>query len=304
MLRRMLLDLSRNPTARAAASRSRLLRPAVRRFVPGETMGEALDAVAALNDRGIDATLDILGEATAGEDDAQAAARGYVELLNGIFHRRLRAHVSLKLSQLGLDLSTDLTAGLLDRIARTAHGVGTFVRVDMEDSARLPRTLEVFDRVWDGGVRNAGIVLQAYLYRTPQDVERYVARGVGIRLCKGAYAEPPAIAYPKKADVDRAFADISEQLLASGSHHALATHDEGLIDHARAFAARRGIAPERFEFQLLYGIRRDLQQQLAAEGYRVRVYVPFGTSWYPYFMRRLAERPANVLFLARNVLRP
>lgn len=303
MLREVLLDLSRSAAVRRAASHSRLLRPAVRRFVPGEEMEAGLDAAAALRARGIEATLDVLGEATADEDGARRAARSYLELLNGIFHRGLRAHVSLKLSQLGLDRSPDLAAELLERVARTAQGTETFVRVDMEDSARLPRTLEVFDLVWDGGVRNIGIVLQAYLYRTPQDVDRYVARGVRIRLCKGAYAEPPTLAYPKKSDVDAAYTRLSERLLTSGISHALATHDERLIEHVRAFAARERIAPDRFEFQLLYGIRRDLQDRLAAEGYRVRVYVPFGEAWYPYVMRRLAERPANVLFLARHVLR-
>jgi len=304
MLREVLLSLSRNTTAREAATHSPLLRPAVRRFVAGETLAEGIAAVAALNARGIEATIDVLGEATASEADARRAARDYLEVLNAIFHRSLRAHVSLKLSQVGLDLSSDLAAELLDMITRTAAGVGTFVRVDMEDSARLSRTLKVFDRVWAAGARNVGIVLQAYLYRTPSDLERYIAQGVRIRLCKGAYAEPAAVAYPRKADVDAAYRDLSERLLASGAYPALATHDEHLIAHARGFAASRGITPERFEFQFLYGIRRDLQEGLAAEGYRVRVYVPFGTHWYPYFMRRLAERPANLLFLAKNVLRP
>jgi proline dehydrogenase len=303
MLREFLLTLSRNAAARDAAIHSRILRPAVRRFVAGESLADGVAAVQTLNGAGIEATLDILGESTATEDDARRAARAYLEMLNAIFHRGLRAHVSLKLSQLGLDLSPDLAAELLEGIARTAAGVGTFVRLDMEDSDRLPPTLALFDRVWDRGTRNVGIALQAYLYRTPDDVERYVSRSVRIRLCKGAYAEPPALAYPKKADVDAAYARLSERLLSSGIDHALATHDERLIEHAKAFAARRGIARDSFEFQFLYGIRRDLQQALVAEGYRVRVYVPFGTHWYPYFMRRLAERPANVLFLARHAIR-
>ncbi|HET6946984.1 MAG TPA: proline dehydrogenase family protein [bacterium] len=303
MLREFLLTLSRNAAARDAAIHSRILRPAVRRFVAGESLADGVAAVQTLNGNGIEATLDMLGEATASEDDARRAARAYLEMLNAVFHRGLHAHVSLKLSQMGLDLSPDLAAELLEGIAQTAAGVGTFVRLDMEDSSRLPSTLGVFDRVWDRGIRNVGIALQAYLYRTPDDVERYVSRGVRIRLCKGAYAEPPTLAYPKKADVDAAYARLSERLLSSDIYHALATHDEHLIEHAKAFAARRGIAHDRFEFQFLYGIRRDLQQALVAEGYRVRVYVPFGTHWYPYFMRRLAERPANVLFLARHALR-
>ena len=304
MLRQLLLTLSHNSVAREAATHSRLLRPAVRRFVAGETLAEGLAAVASLNARGIEATLDLLGEATASEEDARRAARDYLEVLNAIFHRSLRSHVSLKLSQMGLDLSLDLAAELLEAVARTAAGVGTFVRVDMEDSTRLHRTLAVFDRVWERGARNVGIVLQAYLYRTPQDLERYIRRGVRIRLCKGAYAEPAAVAYPRKADVDAAYRALSERLLTDGVSPALATHDEHLIAHARAFASTHGIGADRFEFQFLYGIRRDLQDRLSAEGYRVRVYVPFGTHWYPYFMRRLAERPANVLFLAKHVLRP
>jgi len=304
MLRQLLLTLAKNTAAQEAATHSRLLRPAVRRFVAGETLADGIAAAAALNARGIEATLDVLGEATASEDDARRAARDYLEVLNAIFHRGLRSHVSVKLSQMGLDLSPDLAAELLETIARTAAAVDTFVRVDMEDSGRLPRTLHVFDRVWEGGLRNIGIVLQAYLYRTPEDLERYLSRGVRIRLCKGAYAEPAAVAYPRKADVDEAYRRLSERLLLGGVDPALATHDERLIRHARTFAASSGIARDRFEFQFLYGIRRDLQETLAAEGYRVRVYVPFGTHWYPYFMRRLAERPANVLFLARNVLRP
>lgn len=302
MLRELFLALSHSERTQAFARRSAAVRPVVRRFIAGETMDEGLAAVAALREKGISATLDLLGEATASEDDARRCARGYVELLNGIFHRGLQSHVSLKLSQLGLDLSEDLAAELLDLIARTAASVGTFVRVDMEDSGRLPATLRVFDRAWESGARNIGIVLQAYLFRTPNDIERYIRRGVSIRLCKGAYAEPASIAYPRKRDVDAAYRRLAEQLLLYGHQPALATHDERLIAHARAFAAARGIGRDRFEFQFLYGIRRDLQERLAQDGYRVRVYVPFGTHWYPYFMRRLAERPANVAFIARHLL--
>lgn len=302
MLRDLFLALSHSERAWAFARRSAAFRPALRRFVAGETMDEGLAAAAALRTRGLDATLDLLGEATASEDDARRAARGYVEVLNGIFHRGLPSHVSLKLSQMGLDLSEDLAAEVLRLIAQTAAAVSTFVRVDMEDSGRLPATLRVFDRVKASGVRNVGIVLQAYLYRTPDDLERYVRDDVSIRLCKGAYAEPPNIAYPRKADVDRAYGTLAEQLLLYGHNPALATHDERLIRRAREFAAARGIGQDRFEFQFLYGIRRDLQERLVDKGYRVRVYVPFGTHWYPYFMRRLAERPANVAFIARHLI--
>ncbi|HLA24101.1 MAG TPA: proline dehydrogenase family protein [bacterium] len=302
MLRQLFLGLSHSERAWAFARRTAALRPALRRFVAGETMDEGLAATAGLRAKGIEATLDLLGEATASEDDARRAARGYLEVLNGIFHRGLRSHVSLKLSQMGLDLSEDLAAELLGLIGRTAASVGTFVRVDMEDSGRLPATLRVFDRVWTSGARNLGIVLQAYLFRTPEDLERYNRLGVPIRLCKGAYAEPPTVAYPRKADVDAAYGRLAEQLLLYGNAPALATHDERLITRARDFATSRGVAQDRFEFQFLYGIRRDLQERLVAEGYRVRVYVPFGTHWYPYFMRRLAERPANVAFIARHLI--
>ena len=302
MLRELFLSLSHSERAWAFARRSAALRPALRRFVAGETMDDGLTAAAALRAKGMAATLDLLGEATETEDDARRAARGYVEVLNGIFHRGLASHVSLKLSQMGLDLSEDLAAGLLDLIARTAASVGTFVRVDMEDSGRLPATLRVFERVLLSGSRNVGVVLQAYLFRTPGDLDRYTRLGASIRLCKGAYAEPPSVAYPRKADVDGAYGRLAERLLLHGTAPALATHDERLLRKACDFAASRGIPPDRFEFQFLYGIRRDLQERLVGEGYRVRIYVPFGTHWYPYFMRRLAERPANVAFIARHLI--
>ena len=276
----------------------------MRRFVAGETLDEGLQVVADLNARGLVVTLDVLGEATTSESDARRACRAYDDTLGAIRDRGLQSHVSVKLSQLGLDISQDLAEEMLRGVALRAHEGANFVRVDMEDSTRLPAIQRVFDRVWEGGARNIGIALQAALYRTPADVERYLARGVGIRLCKGAYDEPTHIAYPRKADVDRVFAGLAERIIATQGHSAIATHDERLITHVRASASARGIAPGNVEFQLLYGIRRDLQETLARQGYRVRVYVPFGTQWYPYFMRRLAERPANVLFLAKHLIRP
>ncbi len=303
VLRHALLTLSQSGTARRLVTRSPIFRPAVRRFIAGDTLDEALPVVAGLNRRGLLATLDVLGEATATEADARSAAGAYAEVLGTIARSGLQTNVSLKLSQLGLDISPDLAVELLGDVARRAAGFGNFVRVDIEDSTRLRATLQVFDRVWEGGRQNVGIALQAYLYRTPQDVERYVAQGVNIRLCKGAYDEPPEIAFPRKADVDRQYARLTERLLTGGTYAAIATHDESLIAHARAIAAAQAIPPTRFEFQMLHGIRRDLQEALARQGYRVRIYVPFGLHWYPYFMRRLAERPANVLFLARNLIR-
>jgi proline dehydrogenase len=303
MLRQTLLALSRSRRAQALLTRTPPLRRAVRRFVAGEALDEALPVIADLNLRGLDATLDILGEATASEADARRAADAYGRTLRALGERSARAHVSVKLSQLGLDVSLVLAQELLGRVADDAARVGTFVRVDMEDSRRLPAILSVFDAVWASGRRNVGIVLQSYLRRTRADAERYAALGVNIRLCKGAYAESAAVAYPRKIDVDEQFARLAEYLLEHGRYVALATHDEALIRRAIAYAERATIPPDRFEFQLLHGIRRDLQERLVREGYCVRVYVPFGTHWYPYYMRRLAERPANVAFILRHLAR-
>jgi proline dehydrogenase len=303
MLRQGLLALSRNRRAQALLTRTPLVRRAVRRFVAGEGLDDALPAIVDLNLRGLETTLDILGEATASEADARRAAVAYGRTLQVIGRHGVRAHVSVKLSQLGLDLSNVLAREMLAQIADEAARAGTFVRVDMEDSGRLPGTLSAFDAVRESGRHNVGIVLQAYLRRTRSDAERYAARGVNIRLCKGAYAEPTAVAYARKAEVDDQFATLTEYLLDHGRYVALATHDERLIRHAIDYAARAAIPTTRFEFQLLHGIRRDLQDALARQGYRVRVYVPFGTHWYPYYMRRLAERPANVVFMLRHLTR-
>ncbi len=303
MLRGLLLALSRSATAHRLATHASVLQPAVRRFIAGETLDEALAVVTDLNGRGLLASLDLLGESTTTEVDARRAAEAYGPILDAVHRRGARTGISIKLSQLGLDLSIDLAEALLRTIAGAARERGNFVRVDMEDSARLPATLQVFDRVWDAGFHNMGIALQAYLHRTPDDVARYISRGVSIRLCKGAYAEPPEVAFPQKAAVDRQFAQLAERLLEGGTNPAIATHDEQLITHAKAFARAHEIPPDRFEFQFLHGIRRDLQETLAREGYRVRVYVPFGTHWYPYFMRRLAERPANVMFVMKHLIR-
>jgi proline dehydrogenase len=288
---------------RHLVTRTGLFRPVVNRFVAGETPIDAVAAVADLNARGLLATVDLLGEATVSDTVARQAAFGYGEILEALSARGLRSHVSVKLSQLGLDLSLDTAETWLRQIVAQAQTGRTFVRVDMEDSGRLAATQRVFDRVWETGARNLGIALQAYLYRTPDDARRFAARGVSIRLCKGAYAEPPDVAYARKSDVDQAFADLMRDLLGGESYLAIATHDERLIEQAKTMAAARNVAVDRFEFQMLYGIRRDLQESLARQGYHVRVYVPFGAHWYPYFMRRLAERPANLFFLARHLIR-
>jgi proline dehydrogenase len=288
---------------RHLVTRTGFFRPIVNRFVAGETLSDAVTAVADLNTRGLLATVDLLGEATVSDAGARQAGLGYREILETLSRRGLHSHVSVKLSQLGLDLSADTAERSLREIVAQAQTVRTFVRVDMEDSGRLASTLRVFDRMWEGGARNLGIALQAYLYRTPDDARRLAAHGVSIRLCKGAYAEPPDLAYARKADVDDAFARLMHSLLGRESYLAIATHDERLIEQAKALAAARNVAVDRYEFQMLYGIRRDLQESLVRQGYRVRVYVPFGAHWYPYFMRRLAERPANVFFLARHLVR-
>jgi len=303
LVRTVVLGLSRTRPVRHLVTRTGLFRPVVNRFIAGETPNDAVTAVADLHARGLLATVDLLGEATVSDVLARQAALGYHTILEALSRRGLHSHVSVKLSQLGLDLSLDTAETWLREIVAHAQTTPTFVRVDMEDSGRLVATQRVFDSVWDTGARNLGIALQAYFYRTPDDARRFAARGVSIRLCKGAYAEPQDLAYARKRDVDDAFVRLMDELLGSESHLAIATHDERLIDQAKAIAAARNVAIDRYEFQMLYGIRRDLQELLVRQGYRVRVYVPFGAQWYPYFMRRLAERPANVLFLARHLIR-
>jgi proline dehydrogenase len=239
------------------------------------------------------------------EAEAMAAAMVYHRLLDAIAARKLNANISVKLTQLGLNLSTELAEGFAENLARRAKVKDSFVRIDMEDSSLTQITLDIVDRLHaKADVRDAiGIVIQAYLYRSQKDIEQLVADGIRVRLCKGAYKEPAEVAFPRKADVDASYIKLSGLLLESGVYHGLATHDETMIDAAKSYAREHGIDRSRFEFQMLYGIRRDLQSKLVREGYNVRVYVPFGNDWYPYFMRRLAERPANVLFLAKNFFR-
>jgi proline dehydrogenase len=227
-----------------------------------------------------------------------------LSVLETIAAQGLDANVSLKLTQMGLDVSPELCFDNVRRIADRARALGDlFVRLDMEDSAHTEATLALHERLWSEGHTNVGVVLQAYLYRTPADAERLIALGARVRLCKGAYLEPPSVAYPHKRDVDAAYARVAERLMAEGVYPALATHDERLIRHLQSVARQRRIAPERFELQMLYGIRRDLQLRLAEQGYNVRVYLPFGDQWYPYLMRRLAERPANLAFFLASLAR-
>jgi proline dehydrogenase len=278
-----------------------------RRFVAGERLEEAIEAVKVLNRQDLLATLDHLGENTTSETDARDAAIEILDLLDAIEANHLRSGVSVKLTQLGLDLSPALAAENVERIVARAAEAGRFVRIDMESYEYVQPTLDLFDSLWHRH-NNVGVVIQSYLYRSADDVARLVSLGASVRLVKGAYDEPPEVAYPDKAGTDASYLRLMEQLFsaeaqAKGVFTAIATHDTRLINWAKDHARRHGIPSNRFEFQMLYGIRSALQRQLAAEGYRVRAYVPYGRQWYPYFMRRLAERPANLFFFARNLLR-
>jgi proline dehydrogenase len=304
MLRASLLYLSEQPRVFSFARGNRLARHFASRFVAGETLDTAVPAVRELNGRGITASLDLLGESVTSAEESRTAAATVVQTLERIAAERLDCNVSVKLTQMGLDIDPALCAENMRAILDRARDVRCFVRIDMESSAHTQRTLDLFERELLPAYRDGvGIVIQSYLRRSAADVERLIAAGARVRLCKGAYKEPAAVAFPRKADVDRSYGELMEQLLQRGSSPALATHDAALIARARRFAEANAIAASRFEFQMLYGIRRDLQESLKRAGYNVRVYVPFGTHWYPYLMRRLAERPANIAFILGNVVR-
>ncbi|NOT43132.1 MAG: proline dehydrogenase [Acidobacteria bacterium] len=296
--------LSRSATLKRLTSRYGMASGGgfARRFVAGETIEETIEAVRALERRGLHLTLDYLGESVDTIDAARAAADQYVRLIAVIVEAGIERNLSLKLTQLGLELDRDACEANLRVILDAAAPHGFFVRVDMESSAFTEATIDVFERLWASGYRAIGLALQAYLRRTEADVRRMNALGVQVRLVKGAYMEPAELAFERKADVDASYERLMDLLLDGGTRPAIATHDEVLIERACARARERGIPPDRFEFEMLYGIRRDLQASLTARGYRVRVYVPFGTQWYPYFMRRLGERPANLAFVVRSLL--
>ncbi|HSK53160.1 MAG TPA: proline dehydrogenase family protein [Clostridia bacterium] len=310
-LRSGLLTLSRRRVLGRVATRLPLARDMVGRFVAGETLDEALDAIERLRDRGFATTVDILGEAVDSIDAARAAADGYVEALDALAARGLDRNVSLKLTQMGLAVDETACRENVARIVARAVELGGFVRIDMEDHTTVDRTLAVWRAVRpahgvrgaDGGPPDVGVVIQSALRRSPADVELLIAEGARVRLCKGAYQEPSSVAHQDRAEVDGAYAALLGQLLRRGVFPAFATHDPALIREALEVARENGIGPDGFEFQMLYGIRRDLQDRLRDAGYGVRVYVPFGRQWYPYFMRRLAERPQNVAFLLRTVFR-
>jgi proline dehydrogenase len=304
MLRSALLYLSNQPQVFSFVRHNRLAKRLAMRFVAGETADDALAAVRQLNARGASASLDLLGESVGNEDEARATRDAYLQLLDRLDERRLDANVSVKLTALGLDVSEDLCVALMHDVLGRAREYGNFVRIDMESSAYTERTLRLFEeRLYPAYKDHVGIVLQSYLYRTFADVERANQLRCRVRLCKGAYKEPASVAYPDKRQVDESYVRSMHALMLNGNYPGLATHDRRIINEAKRYAQEQRIAADRFEFQMLYGVRRDLQEQLVREGYRMRVYVPFGTQWYPYLMRRLAERPANVAFITGNVVR-
>jgi proline dehydrogenase len=296
--------LARSRTLKALASRYGMRRPQsfARRFIAGETVEEAIDAARALEARGLSHTLDLLGESVTNLDEAASATKGYLAVIDAIARSGIGRGLSLKLTQLGLDVDKATAVDNLRRILERAEPAEFFVRIDMENSAYTDVTLEIFDTLWQQGHRSIGVVLQSALYRSEQDLARLNALGASVRLVKGAYKEPKSVAYQKKADVDAAYARMLKALLTSGHRPAIATHDKKLNDLACSYAQQQQIASDRFEFQMLYGIRRDLQASLSRRGYAMRVYIPFGREWFPYFMRRLGERPANVAFVIRGIL--
>ncbi len=302
MLRSALLRLSANKKFGTWVTSNSTTRRMARRFVAGETLEEALDAARRCNGAGLMASLDYLGENVASTSDAQRSRDAYLEIFEAIAQEKLQANVSCKLTQLGLDINTEFCTGLVLSIVERAAGFDNFLRIDMEGSAYTQRTIDLVKFVRS---RNpaVGTVIQSYLYRSEKDVRDLLACGCRIRLCKGAYKEPEDVAFPRKADVDTNYVRLAQILLSSGFYHAIATHDPRMIAATIRYAASKGVSKDDFEFQMLYGVRTDLQRRLVKDGYRVRIYIPFGNDWFPYFMRRLAERPANVGFILRNLFR-
>ena len=300
MLRSLLIQMSESKKLERFVTSTGPTRRMAHRFVPGASLEDGLIAAREVNRIGHLVSLDLLGENVVDAEGAKRAADAYMGMFDRIAAEKLDANVSLKLTQIGLDLDANLCEKLLNAIVDRAGSFQNFVRVDMEGSPYTQRTIDVVKRVRGKG-GSVGTVMQAYLYRTEQDIRDLIAAGCRIRLCKGAYKEPPEIAFPKKADVDDNYVKLMKILLPSGVYHGIATHDPAMIAATKRFATEQGIGTDKFEFQMLYGIRTDLQRSLLNEGYRVRVYIPFGSDWFPYFMRRLAERPANLMFFLRSV---
>ncbi len=305
MLRRLLLHLSESGRARNFVLQHPFARRASRRFIAGETLDEAMDVINTLAASGYLSILNHLGERTTDASEAAAAAGDYLKALTRLRDRppARDCYVSVKLTQLGLDFDRELTLSHLRRILDAAKSAGTFVRIDMEHSAYVDATLDIIEHLRGDGYTALGVVIQTYLRRSEADVDRLLRLGVAVRLVKGAYMEPPAIAYARMQEVNANFIKLQQRLLRDPVVHAIATHDARLVQVAVDQAKAEGIPSSHFEFQFLYGIRRDLQERLRGDGYRVRIYVPYGTYWYPYFMRRMAERPANFFFMLRNVWR-
>lgn len=304
MMRSLLLWLSRNKNARSWITRWGLVRRAARRFVAGETIEGAIQAIRDLNALGITATLDHLGENVESTEDAARATEDYLKALDAIGVSGMPSHISVKLTALGLDLGNEVCRANMVRILAKAKAIGALVTIDMESTEYTDRTLALF-RDLRREFSNVGIVIQAYLYRSEADITALCKEGAHVRLCKGAYKEPPVHAFPRKADVDANYVRLMKMLLspaarANGTFGAIATHDVRMIEATRQYSQEQLVPRDEFEFQMLHGIRRDLQKELAADGYGMRVYVPYGTEWYPYYVRRLAERPANIWFLASN----
>jgi proline dehydrogenase len=296
--------LSRSALLKRVASKYGLAtnRSFASRFIAGETIERAIETARVLQSQGLHITLDYLGESVKTLEEAAAATREYVRLMDIIVAAGIERNISLKLTQLGIDVDRATCVDNLRRILEPAARCDFFVRIDMENSPYTERTLDIFETLWEQGYRNLGVALQAYLHRTERDVRRMNELGARVRLVKGAYKEPPAVACQKKEEVRAAFIMLTRMLLDHGTYPAIATHDPVAIEQACTYAKERGIAPDRYEFQLLYGIRRDLQLSLSRQGHHVRVYVPFGREWFPYFMRRLGERPANVAFVIRSLV--
>jgi len=304
LTRSALIYLSRQEGLKDFATRFSLFRKLTTRFIAGENIGEAVAAIKDVNGRGCTATFDHLNESVSSPEETEAEVREYQDVLARIDESGIDSNVSIKLTQFGLEIDPELAYCNARRVVEEAARRGNFVRVDMEGSNVTQSTIDCFKRLRDEfGLNDVGIALQSYLYRTMDDARTLLKIPARIRICKGAYHEPPEVAYPDKKDVDDNYVRVMKLLLSSGVYHGIATHDPKMIDATVDFAQREGVGKERFEFQMLYGIRRDLQEQLARDGYRMRVYVPYGKHWYPYFMRRLAERPANIWFVMKNMFK-
>jgi proline dehydrogenase len=300
--RNALLWLSQQEGLKDFASRIGYFKRLTTRFVAGDTIDEVIPFIRQLNMENCTASFDHLNEAVGSADEAEQEVAEYLNILAKIDEQRIRSNVSIKLTQFGLGLDPELAYQNARRVVEDAHRRGNFVRVDMEDSSATQATIDIFKRLRaEFDLNTVGIVLQSYLYRTYEDAQELVKLPARIRICKGAYNEPPEVAFADKRDVDANYVKVMQLLLSSGIYHGIATHDPKMIDATINFARREGIGKEKYEFQMLYGIRRDLQRQLARDGFNMRIYVPYGKHWYPYFMRRLAERPANVWFVLKNL---